>query len=253
MRVWTMAMSVLLAMTVSACQLLGGGGTGRDVTQHFDDALAQELARAVSSGDRDGIRDLVAAGSPVDAVGKEGVTMLQWAVFEGQHGALSTLLDLGADVEQHGLGGSTVLHTAAQAPDVWFLDTLLETGVDPDLRHAVTEETPLQAATGMGTDENFRLLLKHDADVRLADRNRTTALHLAAMLNAGSQVLALLDRGADPLAVDRVGATFQDYFWTTNPDIMHDLALRERRTVADWLTARDIPLHEDAAWERDSS
>lgn len=253
MRALTAAMSVLLAMTVSACQLLGSGGGGRDVTRHFDDPSAQELARAVSAGDRDGIRDLVATGSPVDAMGQEGVTMLQWAVLEGRHGALSTLLELGAEVERPGLGGSTVLHTAARSTDVRFLRTLLETGVDPDLRHAVTEATPLQAATGMRTDENFTLLLEHGADVRLVDRNGTTALHLAAMVNAGSQVLALLDRGADPLARDRVGATFQDYFWTTDPDIMHDRALRERREVADWLTARDIPLHEDAAWEKDKS
>lgn len=143
-----------------------------------------------------------------------------------------------------------MLHTAAMPRDLRFQSTLLETGVDPDLPHAVTQQAPLMQATGLRSDDNFHLLLDAGANVRPADRNRTTALHLAAMVNAGGQVLTLLEQGADPLAEDRVGATFQNYFWTTDADIMHDQAVRERRKVADWLTARDIPVHEGAAWTR---
>lgn len=251
MRVWVALVTGLLAMTLSGCQILGGGGSGRQASDLFADERARELARAVSAGDRKAIRELVADGSPLDARGTDDITVLQWAIRENQHGALLTLLELGADVEQAGHGGTTALHTAAVVSNPRHLRTLLEHGADPDLPHAVTRETPLMAAAGSRTDEHFRLLLKHGADVHLADRNGDTALHVAAMVNAGGQVLTLLEMGADPVAQDRVGATFQDYFWTTDARLMHDRALRERRAVAQWLTAQGIPLHEDADWTKD--
>lgn len=243
-----------MALLLSGCGLVGdavGVGSGRDAAEHFDVASARELAQAISRGSTSTIRDLVEGGASLGTTGKDGVTLMQWAVYENRHDALETLLELGADIEQAGIGGATVLHTAAIVDSSRHLRTLLDAGADPDLRRAVTERTPLMGAVGLRTDEHFWMLLEAGADVRLADRMGLTALHLAAMLNAGSHVLALLERGADPEAESSNGATFQNFFWTTNANIMNDRALSERQAVAEWLMAHDVAVHEDARWTKD--
>lgn len=241
--------AVATALLLSGCGLFGGGGP--DVSEHFEDESAQELATAVAGGSASRIRDLVAEGVSVDTTGKDGVTMLQWAVFENEHRSLETLLELGADVEQLGLGGSTVLHSAAIATSPRHLETLLATGVDPDLRHGITERTPLMGAVGLRTTEHFSMLLEAGADVTLTDRTGLTALHLAAMVNAGTHVLELLDRGADPEAESSTGATFQPFFWQTPARVMNDRALENRRLVAEWLESHGVEVSDEARWTKD--
>lgn len=243
----TMAIALVMVL-LSGCGLLGGG---RVAAEHFEDPAAQELAQAVADGKLSTIRELVADGTSVDSAGKDGITMAQWAVFERQHRSLETLLELGADIELHGLGGSTVLHSAAIVDNPRYLRTLLEAGADPDLRHAQTERTPLMGATGARTMEHFTLLLEAGADIDLTDRTGNTALHLAAMVNAGEQVLMLLERGADPLARNAQDATFQDYFWTTNANVMNERGLESRRQVAEWLEQRNVSLAPNARWTKD--
>lgn len=244
------ALAASAALLVAGCGLFGSGGR-YDVAEHFEDPEARELASAVAAGSESQIRDLVERGASVDATGKDGVTMLQWAVLEGKQRSLKTLLELGADPEQHGLGGSTVMHTASIVRTPEALRTLLEAGVDPDLRHGVTERTPLMGAVGMRTTEHFFLLLEAGADVTLADRTGQTALHLAAMVNAGTHVLELLERGADPEAENSQDATFQNYYWTTDANIMNERGLRYRQLVAEWLQANDVELAEGARWTKD--
>lgn len=241
---------MVVALLTSACGLFGGGAE-QDRTDRFADPAAQELAQAVSAGSPDRIRALVQGGVSVDAAGTDGLTMLQWAILERRVRSVQTLLELGADVEKHGLDGSTALHTAAVVGSPEDVRLLLETGVDPDLRHAETDMTPLMHAVGMRTTEHFHLLLDAGADPTLTDRAGGTALHGAAMVNAGAHVLALLERGADPRAVDGLGATFQDYYWQVPVGVVNETSLAHRKQVADWLTDHGVPLHENASWTKD--
>lgn len=249
---WLTVLLTVLVLALSGCQLPGGGGAS-DVSQYFEDEAAQELAQAVADGDRSAIRDAVEGGTSVGTTGTEGLTMLQLAIDQDRYGSLLTLLELGADPDQVGHRGDAALHTAARADSPRFLEALLEAGADPDVRQATTQVTPLIKAAGGFSTEHFQLLLDAGADISLADRSGITALHQAAILNEGSQVLTLLERGADPTVTDRTGATFQDYLWTTDADLMHGAALREREKIAEWLTARDIPVHEKADWTRDGA
>lgn len=250
MRVLMVVLVASAAVLVAGCGLFGTGG-GSDVAEHFEDPETRELAAAVSAGAESRIRDLVEGGVSVDAAGKDGVTMLQWAVFEHEPRSLETLLTLGADVEQPGLGGSTVLHSAAIGRSPRHLEILLAAGADPDVRHARTGRTPLMGAVGMRTDEHFSMLLEAGADVTLADNMGLTALHLAAMVNAHTHVLELLERGADPEAESVVGATFQDFFWRTPVDVLNEEALEGRRLVAEWLEAHGVEVAEEARWTKD--
>lgn len=174
--------------------------------------------------------------------------MLQLAIYEKKYPMFLTLLDLGADPDQVGYRGNTALHTAARARTHHELKALLDAGADPNVRNATTQRTPLMDAASGFTDDQFWMLLDAGADVTPADRSGITALHMAAMMNSTGHVLALLERGADPLATTDTGATFQDFLYTGDPDILLASARRNLGKIADWLTARDIPLHEDVPW-----
>lgn len=240
-------MTTVLALLLSGCQVLVGGG-GRDQSENFEGEAAQELAQAVADGKRSKVRELVEGGASLETTGKDGVTMLQLAIYEKKYRMFLTLLDLGADPEQVGYRGNTALHTAARAPTHHELKALLDAGADPNVPNAITQSTPLMEAATPSTDDQFWMLLDAGADVTPADRSGHTALHQATLTNSIFHVLPLLERGADPLATSDTGATFQDYLYTGDPDILLDSALRELGKIADWLTAHDVPLHEDVPW-----
>lgn len=241
------ALATALGLVLSGCQVLGVG-SGSDVSENFEGEGVQVLAQAVADGKGSVIRDLVDGGASLGTTGNDGVTMLQLAIYEKKQASFRTLLDLGADPEQAGYRGDTALHTAAKAASPDYLRWLLEAGVDPDVRNTTTQRTPLMESAAPGLTDQLEMLLDAGADVTLADRSGSTALHRAAITNAIFHVRPLLEAGADPLATVDTGATFQDYLYHGSADILLDDALRELGRIADWLTAHDVPLHEDVPW-----
>lgn len=236
-----------LVLVLSGCQMLGGA-TENDVTENFEGEAAQALGQAVADGDRSAIREAVEGGASVGTTGEDGVTMLQLAIYEKKPGAFQTLLELGADPDQVGYRGDAALHTAAKAESPDYVQALLEAGADPDVGNATTRRTPLMEAAAPFFTDQFEMLLDAGADVTLADRTGHTALHVAAMTNGFSHVLSLLERGADPRATTDTGATFQDYLYDGDPDLLLDSAVRELGRIADWLRAHDVPLHDEVPW-----
>ncbi len=87
-----------------------------------------------------------------------------------------------------------------------------------------------------------RVLLDAGADPNLADSNSDAPLHVAARINAGAAILALLQRGASALARNSLGATFQTYYFGYPRTALNLRALAERRDVVAWLTANSVPL-----------
>ena len=103
-------------------------------------------------------------------------------VPERQKKIVLALLTAGADVNAADAKGYTSLHYAAYQGTYDLVALLLEKGADPALKN-LTEETPLLlAARGPLMDDGrlktFELLLKAQADVRAADAEGRTALHL---------------------------------------------------------------------------
>ncbi|MBC5815377.1 MAG: hypothetical protein GIW97_02445 [Candidatus Eremiobacteraeota bacterium] len=85
------------------------------------------------------------------------------------------------------------------------------------------------------------LLAAGDDPNRIEDTAGNTILHTAASINS-AHVLDLLRAGADPMARNNRGETFQRVFTLTPERIMSDEGLRNRRDVAAWLRLHAIPL-----------
>lgn len=71
--------------------------------------------------------------------------------------------------------------------------------------------SPLMAATVKGNINIVKLLLKHKADVAIADANKITALHYAAMFKSKEIVKLLINAGADANLKDSNGKSALDH------------------------------------------
>lgn len=210
-----------------------------------DDAFASPdtapLAAAVARGDGAEVRRLLAGRDP-DARGRDDATLLVQAIVDGQRDSALALLDAGADPNLPAQGGETPVHAAAFARDPALLALVLGRGGDPDIANPATGATPLMAAIlGAGADQ-VRMLLDAGADPAIADRLGDTPLHVAARSNDGASLLLLLQRGAPPLADNRRGRSFQDFYFATPREVLDARGLQERRAVVAWLKANDVPL-----------
>lgn len=244
---------VVGALVVLAGAGLTGCGSGSDpatitTTSDRDAGEAGEwfsgadldLAQAVESDSADQIATLVAAGADVQATGTDGMTMLQFAVRQERSDATAALLAAGADPNRTGYRGGTALESAVEQPDL--VTVLLKAGADPDVPNAVTGMTVLAQSCLAATPGSFDLLLQAGADVTIANNNGDSALHTCARTNQGAEVLRLLERGADPEARTSTGATFQDYYFAFNPEVLNPQAVNERRQIVRWLLVNGHPL-----------
>lgn len=199
------------------------------------------LADAVVRGDAAEIRRQLANVDP-DTPGSDGASLLVEAIGKGRLESVQALLEGGADPNRPGGGGETPMHAAAFAQDPELLGAVLKHGGDPDVRNPQTGATPLASALLGQHPQQLRMLLEAGADPNLADRNDDAPLHVAARTNAGTAILALLGKGAQPQAKNSGGATFQDYYFAFQRGVLNERALAERREVVAWLKAHNVPL-----------
>jgi ankyrin repeat protein len=126
-----------------------------------------QLIRAAYDGNEQRVRELVAAGAPLDRVDKGRMSALHWASYKG-HARIAKLL-LDGKYE----GKSADVDT--QEIDGW---------------------TPLISASAWGREAVVRLLLERGADIKLRAKSGRTALSLARINNRASTVALLEARGA---------------------------------------------------------
>ena len=241
--------AVLVSLMIAACAICSACAREKHVMPTdavdarivFADPRTAALAEAVADGDVARIRTL-APEVDLSTRGDKNVTLLQWAVLNRSLAGMKALLDAGADPSQTGLDGDTVVHLAAMANDAAYLSELLSRGIDPNVRNAESGAGPLRAALMGERDEQFRALLAAGADPDLADRMGNTPLHVAGQINEPQRALDLLNAGADPMARNAQGVTFQRYLFMTRAALLNAETRRSREAVEAWLTTHDIEL-----------
>ncbi|WIY83482.1 hypothetical protein [Propionimicrobium sp. PCR01-08-3] len=233
---------VLLAAFVTAgCSQLGLGGP--DPADYFS-GMDLDLARAVKSGDHQKIGKVLAAGADVEAQGAYDLTILQWGVMVNSAAGVTALLDAGAVPDRIGYGQDAALHMAVG--NTAMTSALLEAGADPN---GVTGSAPLIDVCLVSTDEvfaSFDLLMDAGADVTQVNNLGELALHTCARTNQGGLIMQMLEGGADPTAATISGATFQDYYFGYNPDVLNDRAIAERKQIVHWLVDHGYDLVPEA-------
>lgn len=203
----------------------------------FPDPAVAPLADAVAAGDESRIRQL-AAQTDLSARGDQGVTLLEWAIWNQQPRALAALLDAGADPSQAGMDGETVVHMAAMVDDPSYLKVLLEHQVPADVASERNGWTPLFRAVLHKRATQRDMLIAAGADIHHRDSSGHSLLHIP--VNDPGTVLKLLELGVDPTVRDNTGATFQKGFFMTSERILNKESRAGREQVRTWLKTHGI-------------
>lgn len=219
--------------------ILGLLAAGSDVMTR-DENGETPLHRAAFVANPDVLAVLVAEGAEVNARNHDGDTPLHKATDVGTLPGIRILLRAGADVMARGLWERTPLHAAARCTRSAVIAALLEAGARLETRDDL-DETSLHVAACGGRPDIVNTLLDAGARVSARGMSGRTPLHNAArdapssavvetLLSAGAHVEArddfdrtplhgaadkgqpavantLLEVGADPMAMSRLGKT----------------------------------------------
>lgn len=227
----------------AALALFSQNGRGADPAEFFSDPDQVAVAAAMTEGDTQRISELVQAGANLGALGRDGMTLLQWEMLRNGMTGFRELLHLGADPNQIGHNGETPLHTAARFGSTSYIERLLDNGGSPNAPDSIGR-SPIFSALRTERQDNIDLLLERDANLDHADRNGMTPLMLAAAVNDYHNVRLFLEHGADPLKRDRLGDDFQDMlFKGQDRALLHGQANRELDAIIVFLAKHDIAVN----------
>lgn len=169
----------------------------------FADPKVAALAAALEPNDWTGAEDALYAGADVNAIGKDGIYPLVWAMYIKNKAAFDWLLNHGADPNfDSGGDNGCALIWAAKANDPDWLRMLLAHKANPNLMHktAIWTETPLLAAVSPPSLANVKMLIAAGADINYQlpkqDGGGTPAIN-AAQVGFFEGVYVLLEAGAD--------------------------------------------------------
>jgi len=258
----TAVMALCMMAMLSACMnhesnaKTNGGKSMLEVTasEVYQDSAVVQLAEAVAKGDRQAIHDLARQGVDVNAQGDLDTSVLQWAFWNKSIDGIQALLEVGADPALMDNKGHTVMHYGASIDDPSLLQALLDAGASPEVRDS-RGRTPIFDAILHDRELQFRALLAAGADLNAQEtigegllETGDRPLHHAASVNVDF-VLALLEAGADPRAVDGLGSTFQTVLNMRNEAVASDEFIELKQKIEAWLVAHGVELERKRSGE----
>jgi hypothetical protein len=127
-------------------------------SEFFTDPLQVRLAVAVDEGDASVVEAAVRAGADVHAWGKDGYSILYWALARNNVAGFEALVKNGADITGEYRDPATlkenrfrdfVIQLALEVPDPAFLGAALRHGLDPNYELDKTSKESLLFLAGM--------------------------------------------------------------------------------------------------------
>ena len=191
-------------------------------------AASLDLIEPAKLGQLARVKELIAAGAPVDAVDRRGFTPLMWAAAGGQIEMVRLLLEAGAAADRRASDGTSALMLSSANGFADVVRALIARGANVAAArggataqqlaaargHAATAALLAQAeglgvrllqASNEGHDAAVRQLLALGAPANVTDERGATPLMFAARNGDLGIVQFLLSRGADPQLRDAQG------------------------------------------------
>lgn len=221
----------VLAVLLSAGLERQTGAAQMDAAQVFSNPRMLEAARAVERGDASALEGLVRNGLNVNERGRQGMTLLLWAMRSQKKDSLRALLKLKADPNQKLDNRDGPVTIAAGAPDSEVLTILLDHGGDPNARNRL-DNPAIDEAIDRSLWRNYDMLVERGADPGAVDRSGATPLVRLAQLNQFLDVERLLNRGINLNTANRRGRTLGWYVENSPVDPAHPQGQARERVRA---------------------
>lgn len=205
-----------------AARLLEQGADVKAINSYGVDAMQL----AADTANTELIRLLLKAGADPQSPNADGESALHLVARSGKVEAAKLLLKAGAKVEaREQFGGQTPLMWAAARRHPEMVELLLSKGADVNARGAVRDYkrvataesraaprdrggfTPLMYAARSNCSECVEALIKHKADVNLADPSFVVPLSIAMMNGNWDIAMRLIEAGADVNQWDMNGSS----------------------------------------------
>eukprot|EP00300_Choanocystis_sp_HF-7_P003510 c12683_g1_i2.p1 GENE.c12683_g1_i2~~c12683_g1_i2.p1 ORF type:complete len:641 (-),score=119.96 c12683_g1_i2:593-2515(-) len=134
-------------------------------------------------------------------------TPLHFAAQRGKENVLGALLNIGAPTNVHNANGDTPLHSATLSGNVQTICGLVSANASVDAPNTVTGQTPLHYASLVVDAPVASLLLEAGANPNVKDNDGRSPLWMSLANNNCEVAQALVDRGGDLNATNKVGNT----------------------------------------------
>lgn len=171
---------------------------------YYESEIQIRFAESVAKGSVTSMREFLEQGANVDAVGRQKMRPLFWALAKQSLKGFKFLLENGANpnIEAKGLSGDkhplSLIELAAVMEDSRYLALLMEHGADPNLRLGSVGRTVIFSSIMHGRTENVRVLSSAGANLNHQDNAGSTPMLTAAGIKNFDIVYLLLEHGANP-------------------------------------------------------
>ena len=164
---------------------------------------AMTLHEAAETGDLEGVKAHIAAGSDLNEIVGD-YTPLHYAASNGHLNVVAALLNAGADPNVHNEHGETALHYATSNAHLHVVAALLEAGADPNALNNY-DETALHyvfqyGAGGFNSMDILKILQQAGLDPTTKSTNHQTALSIATRSSC-AEIIEFLTQWSEQLNI----------------------------------------------------